>query len=210
MIIPLFELPVYVHSGKIDEIFLIQDEIKKVFPEIKKDKFKKPEGWENDIQTNFNVRLNSIDYFNLKNLRKFIDNHVTEYVKITKPQINSPPKLKHSWINITNFNQSQEWHTHNDAFISGVYYYKTSDKDGNLIVRNPNPFIRSGFFPGGINYLEKFEIPPKIGKIILFPGWLEHRVEVNKTTEDRISIAFNYYTNIDDSLQFKEQNETPY
>jgi ectoine hydroxylase-related dioxygenase (phytanoyl-CoA dioxygenase family) len=32
---------------------------------------------------------------------------------------------------------------------------------------------------------------PKIGKLIMFPGYLPHGVERNGTTDDRISISFN-------------------
>jgi uncharacterized protein (TIGR02466 family) len=36
-----------------------------------------------------------------------------------------------------------------------------------------------------------WSILPEAGKLIIFPAWLEHYVEPNTSTEERISIAFN-------------------
>ena len=34
---------------------------------------------------------------------------------------------------------------------------------------------------------------PKEGKILLFPGWLEHGVKTNLTDNVRMSLSFNVY-----------------
>jgi uncharacterized protein (TIGR02466 family) len=34
--------------------------------------------------------------------------------------------------------------------------------------------------------------PAKAGQVILFESWLRHQVATNRTTEERISISFNY------------------
>ena len=36
-----------------------------------------------------------------------------------------------------------------------------------------------------------YAYPPKEGMLLLFPGFIDHMVRVNKTDEDRISLAFN-------------------
>jgi len=38
---------------------------------------------------------------------------------------------------------------------------------------------------------QDFQVEPKEGRLVLFPSWLTHRVSVNRTDEERISIAFN-------------------
>lgn len=32
---------------------------------------------------------------------------------------------------------------------------------------------------------------PEAGRMYVFPGWMEHGVEVNESESDRVSIAFN-------------------
>ena len=34
---------------------------------------------------------------------------------------------------------------------------------------------------------------PQVGKMILFPGWLQHGVNVNNTDNIRMSLAFNIH-----------------
>jgi hypothetical protein len=34
-------------------------------------------------------------------------------------------------------------------------------------------------------------IPPVTGDLLIFPSWLLHRVNLSRSEEDRISIAFN-------------------
>ena len=47
------------------------------------------------------------------------------------------------------------------------------------------------------DYLEEKKMPPEYvpeytdGTMIIFPAGFSHRVEINETTEDRISLSFN-------------------
>ena len=38
---------------------------------------------------------------------------------------------------------------------------------------------------------EEERMRPEEGRMYIFPGWLEHGVEPNQSTEDRVSISFN-------------------
>lgn len=190
----IFSVPIYEHESNFDEIFLIQNEIKNKLPEIlETDKFENPPLWNDGVKTNIKARYNSIADFELKNLQNFIDKHVNNYIKLSDCWIPVPIKLTHSWINFTNKDEGQDWHQHQDATISGCYYYQTSETDGDIIFETPNPFVKLEIFPYG-QTVQKYENKkPKVGKIILFPSWLNHKVEKNTTNESRISIAFNYY-----------------
>jgi len=191
----LFPTPIYVHQGSFDETFLIQDEIKKTLPKIlENDTWEKPEGWEEPVKTNIRHRWNTIEDYGLTNLHAYIKKHTQQYVDEIKPFMNNDIFLSHSWFNITSKGDAQEWHAHTDSFVSGVYYYKTNGDDGHLMVKNPTQFTQRGFFPAGKTVYEKVFYPPKEGQIILFPGWLDHRVGVNTTDDDRITIAFNWLT----------------
>ena len=43
----------------------------------------------------------------------------------------------------------------------------------------------------GVNNFSETSIKPGAGQLIVFPNWLEHRVEVNEAEESRVSIALN-------------------
>ena len=38
---------------------------------------------------------------------------------------------------------------------------------------------------------EEITMRPEEGRMYVFPGWLEHGVEENKSTQDRVGISFN-------------------
>ena len=112
-------------------------------------------------------------------------------------------KLHNFWCNFNGPKDFNTLHTHPQSLISGVFYIKTPDNCGNLILKNRNgDLIKSYFDQWYLKEEQDYElneitsqiwrIIPEKNNIILFPSWLEHYVEPNNSTEERISIAFNY------------------
>lgn len=193
MIHSLFQTPVYEYQASIQETFLVQNELKNVLPTIiNTDHFENPVGWNDGVQTNIKARYNSIEDFNLKNLKNFVDAHVRNYIGQIGAWEPMPTKLCHSWINIVNQGQRQDWHQHQDSVISGTYYFQSNEQDGDLVFKTPVSYVDLELFPLGSTVDKFFRVSPKVGKIVLFPGWLSHCVEENTTTHSRISISFNY------------------
>lgn len=189
----LFYTPVYEHYGSNTEVFLVQDELTRKLPSIfEGDIFENPVGWEDGVKTNIKHRYNTIEHYSLTNLFNYIEMHVEKYIQLTGGRQHKKIFLSHSWVNVTNFGQGQSSHQHEDAVISGVYYYQTSGIDGDLVFENPNPFIMIEAFPFGEKVANISVHSPAVGKLVLFPGWLRHRVKNNQTNESRISISFNY------------------
>lgn len=107
------------------------------------------------------------------------------------------PKLKlyNMWINVNHPNDYNHLHNHIHSIVSGCYYVKIPKNSGNI------EFYRSDgaeyFLPesqSSYNYFNsiKSEYQPINGGLLLFPGWLKHSVQRNRSNENRISISFNY------------------
>jgi uncharacterized protein (TIGR02466 family) len=193
MIHNLFSTPVYEYQGTIDDTFLVQNEIKSILPVIlNTDTFENPAGWNDGVKTNIKARFNTIEDFQMKHLAAYIETHVRNYVKAIDAWEPMPTKLAHSWINVIDKGDNQDWHQHQDAMISGTYYYQTSKDDGDIIFRTPSQFVELEIFPLGGTVNKFYNIKPKVGKIVLFPGWLTHKVESNPEDSTRISVSFNY------------------
>ena len=98
-----------------------------------------------------------------------------------------------SWGNVIGIGESIRYHKHSNAYISGSFYL--SEGSGfNITDRDRSELF--GFSPRlqpGDNYraLESFTIPPKPGRIILFPSGMMHSVLPSQTPAKRYSIAFN-------------------
>jgi len=70
-----------------------------------------------------------------------------------------------------------------------VYWFKTNGKDGNIVFRNALKALKCN--PIGNSATNESEFQPDQGRIVMWPGYLDHGVRENKTNEDRISLSFN-------------------
>jgi uncharacterized protein (TIGR02466 family) len=101
-------------------------------------------------------------------------------------------KLSNIWININRFKDSNMQHTHPFSKISGVFYVKVPNNSGNLVFINPHR-IEHFLTVDNFNEFnsETWSFTPKENILYLFPSWLEHRVNMNLSKKERISVSFN-------------------
>tara|TARA_B100000131_G_scaffold277400_2_gene281219 strand:+ start:477 stop:1079 length:603 start_codon:yes stop_codon:yes gene_type:complete len=148
--------------------------------------------WDAGIDTNFfedpetRKRLrNTIIERELTEMQNMISHHLNLYADTKVCD------LQDSWFNFSNHKSYQERHIHGEYPVSGVYYLQArgDGADGALVFHNPSRLV--GYLNSGGGPLCSKEFKPSKGMITLFPGWLEHNVTVNKTHDERISLAFN-------------------
>jgi len=194
MLSTVFSLPIYIVQASQLERTSIDHEISKNWETIMQDQFANPTRWSDKVKTNIETRMNSITDFNLSNLYKFICKNASRYYAECQPIIRRNIFMNQSWINITDKGEGQTFHQHCDSIISGVYHYKSNGNDGEIVFKNPIPFASLGLFPAstGGQCKEQIGLNPKEGQLILFPGWLEHKVVENTTDHRRISFSFNF------------------
>ena len=111
--------------------------------------------------------------------------------------INRKPKLGNMWANINYTNSYNKPHVHPNALFSGVYYVKSPENSGELVFNDPRPGVqymkpsmKEGELPKQL--WREVRIKPKAGRILMFPAWLWHCVEPNKSNDIRISVSFNF------------------
>jgi uncharacterized protein (TIGR02466 family) len=109
---------------------------------------------------------------------------------------NIKQKIDNSWININKRGNFNRPHIHPGAIFSGVVYINCSKDSGNINFLNP---VKSHIYHiedsivenfNGFNSQRYFQTP-EVGKLLFFPGWLEHYVDPNDSDTDRVSISFN-------------------
>ena len=122
-------------------------------------------------------------------------NHISKEAQECATQVGlAEVEIYNMWININPPGSYNHLHNHVGSIFSGVYYIDAVPEQGNI------QFER--------NDGAKYHIPSKIHKptyytstratyaaktnaLYIFPGWMRHSVEGNKTTTDRVSISFN-------------------
>ena len=107
---------------------------------------------------------------------------------------NKQIQIKSMWAIINKKEDFNVVHSHPNSLLSAAYYVKAPKNCGRFQVENPNN-IKKHITPELANendlnvLLAGIEISE--GDLIIFPGYLPHKVAKNESDEDRIVISFN-------------------
>ncbi|MCZ6715456.1 MAG: TIGR02466 family protein [Gammaproteobacteria bacterium] len=108
---------------------------------------------------------------------------------------NPPLNLTTMFGTITSKGCHHELHRHRNSLISGTYYVSANKTSSRISFLDPKAGFRM-HEPGGqtgqtiFSNLE-FSVQPQSGLIVMFPSFLEHRVEMQQNDIPRVGITFN-------------------
>ena len=102
------------------------------------------------------------------------------------------------WAIINKKNDYNVVHTHPNAYLSAAYYVRASKNCGRFIVENPLSVSKHSY--PEIEKLTELnrqvaELEIEEGDLLLFPAYLPHKVEENKSESDRVVVSFNINVN---------------
>lgn len=102
--------------------------------------------------------------------------------------------IKNSWMNRVGKGGSVRAHRHEGSVVSGAFYPIADEGSCPLIFKSPISMYRMSEVLIGENLYNAYnqEVPCVQGQLILFPSWLEHYTEDNKT-DNRITVSFNTF-----------------
>jgi len=103
--------------------------------------------------------------------------------------IQSRYECANSWINWHDEGASLSEHDHDMMSFIVTYYLKKPVNSGHIEIRNPLEYHWAGY---GNNLPYFRELQTIAGDIIIFPGWLKHRVQANASKERRIVLTMNF------------------
>ena len=161
-------------------------------------------GWQSNHDLNFEKldisKENHEEFIRLKKeIHQYLQIYHTEVFRGMKFKKNVAQKLTDIWININEKYNYNEWHIHAYATLSGTYYIKHdgSIENGDISFRHPVNQL-------GVLHWQPDEIEacntvtsgivtnrPRSNMLLIFPSWLEHKVEANLKNDYRISLSFN-------------------
>jgi len=190
MIRNIFSTPIYGSSVKDEKIY---NEIENVIQSAEFENLWQPDN--DTASTTFipEKETNIIQTYDMQNIGAFILYSADKYLQQTKQKyVQESLSIEQSWINIFKNNQLIGTHEHGyqPNMLSGCYYHKVPKNSGKIVFKSPNPFVIS--FPNqSPDYCTLYEVEPTEGMILLFPSWLLHKVEPNRSGDTRCSFAFN-------------------
>ena len=115
-------------------------------------------------------------------LKTALRNYIDHGPNLPRPVQPDPESLS-GWAVILKPSGFQKRHIHPEASISGVFYLSVDETtesetlpDGNLMFSTPTPL----------------QVPPKAGRVVIFPSFLPHETIPHTGSTERICIAFNF------------------
>jgi uncharacterized protein (TIGR02466 family) len=132
----------------------------------------------------------------IKDLFDHVENKFNEVYKQYGFSDEYSLKIREAWCTINNCYATSKPHTHPTSFFSAVYYPVGKKEFGTIEFATPNAAGLHSYPTEMISSYNEFNsstftIAPNAGTLLIFPSWLMHYVNENRSDEDRLSIAIN-------------------
>ena len=127
----------------------------------------------------------------IKDLTEFLNNYCAQWTGI------NDLTLGNWWININGKYNYNAQHDHQNAILSAVYYVEVlANNTGDLVLHREDTsryYLGSRYRKKNTHFSSQvYTTKPTCGKLVVFPAWTKHSVEMNNSDTERISIAFNF------------------
>ena len=102
--------------------------------------------------------------------------------------------ITESWVNKTSPGGKHHRHRHPNSIISGVYYFNTNEKTGNIVFSTHKySTVEYETATPNIYNSKIWSLRPRANTLLLFPSDLEHTVTKNESDAPRYSLSFNTF-----------------
>jgi uncharacterized protein (TIGR02466 family) len=115
---------------------------------------------------------------------------VLAYLKVAHERL----KITGCWANVSAPGAGHPVHNHPNNYLSGVYYVRTHRGADTINFLDPRPqpaIIRPPVTGLTADNTDEVVVRVKDGMLLMFPAWLPHSVDPNRSGHVRISIGFN-------------------
>jgi len=181
----IFPIPIFIDKAEGSEYTAIQEELT-----IARNKIKFNDTGSNMVLNDNPFENNILNDYQCNHTLNFINKNIKSYIDSLYSKSSVKWEVINAWMTKTLNGRSSREHHHGHTNISGVYYLDTNGNDGTLVFPNIHSHLAANILLEGI--VEKdVTMPLGNGIIILWPGQLRHRTQVNETDHERISISFN-------------------
>ena len=185
-----FSTPVWINE--INNSENINTELKNY---IYKEKEKNPEGARKSNVNGWHSDEFDLKNENLKNFISEISKNIESAIKDMNWDLETQIiKITSMWSIINNKDAFNEKHHHGNSALSAAYYVKAKQNAGNIVFYDPrqaNVFHHPTSKEVNSVNAQVQSVTPKAGTLVLFPSYLEHKVNPNLSNDERIVISFN-------------------
>ncbi len=98
------------------------------------------------------------------------------------------------WASVNAPGASHRIHSHPNNYLSGVYYAQVQPGADTINFHDPRPqtaLLRPPITELTGQNTDQVVVSVATGTLLMFPSWLAHSVDANRSAKERISISFN-------------------
>ena len=153
--------------------------------------YKHAEGTGKSLYNQVEGRLHEM--VDIKPIIDFVTLHARLYWKELGYRNVHDVHVMHSWANINPPGGFITAHTHSPAPLAASFYVNATPEMGNLFLEHPLVTLLSHqpYNTGYLGYSNKQEVEVLSGKLVMFPGYINHWTGKNPTSETRMGLAFH-------------------
>jgi uncharacterized protein (TIGR02466 family) len=144
----------------------------------------------------YNVCRDLQEHVDLLDLTDFVNTEISKFweeLNFSK----DGPNVFQIWANRYPPGSYIDAHNHSPITLTASFYLKKPDNSGEIVFENPLSTLLKHQPTRELNNLDSYHtmfdttINVEEGELVIFPGWLTHKTQENKSNEDRIIIGFN-------------------
>jgi uncharacterized protein (TIGR02466 family) len=106
----------------------------------------------------------------------------------------APLELTGLWLNVAAPGGAVRMHNHPNNFLSGVYYVQVQQGADTISFHDPRlqtAIVRPPVTELTAYNTDQIVVTVEEGTLVIFPAWLMHSVDPNRSEKERISASFN-------------------
>lgn len=132
---------------------------------------------------------------NLDTLKAFINTQAINAIRQSVGEaadLNLKLKMAMAWVNVIETgDEGIEAHAHNDCSVTATYYIAAEPECGDLVLLDSSGMMNAS---GALANQDATTMPhrritPAAGKLVIFPGYVIHEVQPNRSGSLRISLS---------------------
>jgi uncharacterized protein (TIGR02466 family) len=106
--------------------------------------------------------------------------------------------ISNSWVNLHGPGGATTLHNHANTFMVATAYLDLPENSGYMEMKDPLEYTKGMFYHDNHEWMWK-EIPVVTGDVLIFPGWMQHRTQINNSSENRWVLTTNFVQEFKDS-----------
>lgn len=163
-----------------------------LFSQIKENSYIEKDGGASSVTLQDSADTQPHTWPEFAELQEWISPRINEAISRFR-LMEQPYQVSNSWINKHPTGAWTDEHCHKGCQLAMAIYLRVPENSGRIVFKDPLEYHWWGDPSDARSEQDGnwYPIDVKDGDVLLFPGWLQHKTEINNSIEDRYVLTIN-------------------